>query len=68
MKFSSFFHDPSGDLSMTRLILFIVISGVMIVWIKTAILTGTIPDIPSGVLFLVGGVLGTKLTQNIQEK
>ncbi len=68
MKFSSFFADDSGALSVTRLLLFIVVVAIMGLWFLVGVRSNALPDFPASVVTLIGLFLGTKLFQNQQEK
>lgn len=63
----SFLEDTSGGFSSYRLVLVCWSAILMIVWGYTCIITGTIVDIPGGVVTVTGMILAGKVAQRYTE-
>jgi hypothetical protein len=63
-----FFLDKgTGDLSATRLVLFIWATGVLVVWAVVSIVAKDIQTIPESVITVLGLALGGKAVQRFGE-
>ena len=64
MNGNGFFHDTDGGLSMMRMLTFLVVVAIVVVWAIMCFIKGDLLDIPGGVL----GVLITALAGKFLQK
>ncbi len=67
----TFFAEDNGNLSMTRLIMFLGFAVTLLAWLVAAVHaahTGNIPDMPASILGFHSLLLGTKLGQKAMEQ
>ncbi len=66
--FKEFLSDPSGQLSMTRILSAIIVILTMGVWVISSIKTGAITDVPDNIMYINGSALLGKSIQKGFEK
>lgn len=68
MKALEFLQEPSGKLSVKRVILAALTLSFLFLWIRTGITNKVIPDVPAGIqtLFLI--LLGSKAAEKAIEQ
>ena len=66
-RITEFFKDDAGALSSMRLIFIVWSLGTLAVWSVVAIHTGTVPDVPTGVITVFGILTAGKVTQTMNE-
>ena len=62
-----FLQDDAGNSSSIRLAMLVTIAFVMVGWLFVALTTRTVPDIPSGLLGVIGTVIAGKVWQKYPE-
>jgi hypothetical protein len=70
-KIITFFAEDNGNLSMTRLVLFLGFTITLTAWLVAALhasVSGTIPDMPASILGFHSLLLGSKLGQKALEQ
>lgn len=65
---SEFFKEASGRLSSMRLMFIVGVIVVFAMWICSVLWSFTLPDIPPGVIALLGLLIGGKVGQRYAEK
>lgn len=65
--FASLLEDNAGGFSSIRLLMLAWSGIVMVTWCFVAVRSGTIPDIPTGVITFTGMVIGGKVAQRFGE-
>jgi len=60
---ASFLQDDKGNNSSTRLGTLLWLVGILVAWLYTVFTTGTITDLPPGILATLGMLLTAKVAQ-----
>ncbi len=66
-RFTSFFEEEKGVLSMTRLAMFLTLALPLFVWCYTSLLKGELVEMPFSIISLSGLAWGGKIWQKNQE-
>lgn len=67
-KFSSFFEDNSGGLSMIRLCLFAWVFGVLAIWIFMSFKAAELQKLDTSVVTVIGSLAAVKGVQRFGEQ
>jgi len=68
MDFSQFLKEDNGNLSSTRLIMYVWMFGVLFIWGFTSLKQNTLVDLPTTVVTVLFAVMGGKVIQKGFEK